>query len=106
MRYLNNFITESNTSDLFKTVRHYQELFDKTGLTNFTEYENEIKEILSDYNKDIINFVIEMIIDTWFSDSSYHLFKEDFNKFKVTNKVKQSELESAFTKVFNEIKIK
>ena len=105
MKHLNNFITESNKTDLFKMVRQYQDFFDESGLTNFTEYENKVKEILSGYDKMVIDFVIEMVIDTWFSDSSYHLFSEDFDNFRGKNKISQSELESAFTKVFNELKV-
>lgn len=105
MRHLNNFIIESNKNDLFKMVRQYQEFFDESGLTNFTEYENKVKDILSDYDKKVVDFVIEMIIDTWFNDSSYHLFSEDFENFKQKNKISQSELEQAFTKVFGELKI-
>jgi hypothetical protein len=86
-------------------VRQYQDFFDESGLTNFTEYENKVKEILSGYDKMVIDFVIEMVIDTWFSDSSYHLFSEEFDNFKEKNKISQSELESAFTKVFNELKL-
>jgi hypothetical protein len=105
MKHLNNFITESNKSDLFNMVRQYQDFFDESGLNNFTDYENKVKEILSDYDKKIIDFVIDMVIDTWFSETSYQLFSEEFDKFKQKNKVSQSELESAFTKVFNELKL-
>ena len=105
MKHLNNFITESNKTDLFKMVRQYQDFFDESGLTNFTEYENKVKEILSGYDKMVIDFVIEMVIDTWFSDTSYHLFSEEFDNFREKNKISQSELESAFIKVFNELKV-
>jgi hypothetical protein len=105
MKHLNNFIIESNKNDLFKMIRQYQEFFDESGLNNFTEYENKVKEILSDYDKKMVDFVIDMIIDTWFSETSYHLFSEEFDKFRRKNKVSQPEIESAFTKVFSELKV-